>query len=72
MREEDNVADGGLVGKEHDQAIDADTFAGSRRHAVFQGPQEVFVDQMRLFVSRRPLSRLSFKPFPLIQRVVQL
>src|SRR5438270_11790931 len=70
--EEDDVADRCLVGKEHDQPVDADTFARGRWHAVLQGAQEIFIDQMRLFVARRPLCRLPFEPFPLVQRIVQL
>src|ERR1043165_3940032 len=70
--EEDHVTDRRLVGKEHDQPVDADTFARSRWHAVLQGAQEVFIDQMGFFVSRRPLRGLLFEPFPLIQWVVQL
>src|SRR5215510_6629420 len=66
--EEDDVADRCLVGKEHDQPVDADAFARSRWHAILQGAQEVFIDCMRLFVSRRTLRSLSFESFPLVQR----
>src|ERR1700704_4100339 len=70
--EENYVADRSLVGKEHDQPVDADAFARGRWHAVLQGAKEVFIDQMRLFVASRPLRCLPFEPFPLIQWVVQL
>src|SRR5689334_4414113 len=51
LGEEDHVADRGLVGQQHDQAIDADALARRRRHAVFEGAAEVFVVIHRLFVA---------------------
>src|SRR5262249_22937463 len=47
--EEDHVADGRLVGEEHDQAIDADAFAGGGREAVFEGAAIVIVVLHRFF-----------------------
>lgn len=61
-----------MIGEEHDQPVDTDTFSRGRRHAVFQGAQEIFIHQMGFFIACRPLRRLSFEPFPLIQRIVQL
>jgi len=68
--EEDDVADRSLIGKEHDQPVDADAFTRGRWHAILQSAQEILIDQVRLFVARRPLCRLSFESRPLIQRIV--
>ena len=35
-REEEDIADGGAVGKQHDQAVDAEAQAARGGHAVFQ------------------------------------
>ena len=72
LREKHHVPDGGLVGEEHNQPVDADPFAGRRRHAELQRAQEVLVHEMGFFVSGRPLRRLAFEPLALIQRIVQL
>lgn len=61
-----------MIGEEHDQSVDTDAFARGRRHAVLQGAQEIFIDQMRFFIACRSLRRLAFEPFSLIQRIVQL
>src|SRR5689334_8086861 len=46
LREEHDVADGRLVCEEHDQPIDADAFPRGRRHAVFERPEEILVDDV--------------------------
>ena len=61
-----------MIGEQHDQSVDPDPFSGGRWHPVFKGAEEVLVDEMGLFIARLPLSRLAFKPFTLVQRVVQL
>ena len=68
----DDVADGCLVGKQHDEAVDADAFAGGRRHPVFERAQKVFIDQVGFFVTRRVLCGLRFESLALVERIVQL
>src|SRR5690349_1712242 len=41
--EEDDVADGGLVGEQHGQAVHPDALAGGGGHAQLQGPAVVLV-----------------------------
>lgn len=59
LGEENDVADGGGSGEEHDEAVDADTDAACGGHAVFEGFDEVFVDFLgfaaRLFVEAAAL-----------------
>ena len=72
MREDNDVADGGGVGQEHDQAVDPYSFAGGRRHAVLQGTDVILVqDRVDFFVSA-PLRYLLFEPFLLVNRVIEL
>gem|GEM_PF-4012151 len=61
-----------MIGKQHDQPVDPDPFSGGRRHPVLEGAEKVLVDEMRFFIARLTLSRLAFKPFTLVQRIVQL
>src|SRR6476660_3368861 len=72
LGEKDDIADGCLVRKEHDQPVDADAFSSCRRHPVFEGTEEVFIDNVGLFVSGLALCRLAFEPRALIERVIQL
>src|SRR6266478_5536041 len=50
LREQNNVADGRRVRKEHGQTVDADAFARGRRHAVAQRAKVVPVDLLGHFV----------------------
>src|SRR5687768_9066747 len=72
LREQDDVPDGGLVGKEHDETVDADAFACCRRHAVFERAQKIFIEIMCFFITRLALYDLRFESFTLIERIVQL
>ena len=71
MREEDDLSDGVLTRKDHNEAINpnADTCAG--RHAVLDGAEEVFVYNHGLFVAALPQFCLRFEPFTLDDGVVQ-
>ncbi len=42
-RERDDVPYAGAVSEQHDQAVDAEPHAPSRRHAVLEGRDEVLV-----------------------------
>jgi len=48
LREQDHIANGSLVGKQHDQAVDPDPQPTGGRHPIFQCHQEVFIDLFRL------------------------
>ena len=69
-REEDDVADAGGVGHEHEETIKADAEAACRRHAVFEGGEEVFIDRMSFVVAVCSFFYLHFETFSLIDRVV--
>src|SRR5436305_15257877 len=72
MREQDDIADGGLVGQDGREPVDAYAHAAGRREAVFERGKEVFVHGMGLVVTGGPRSCLVFVTSPLIVRVVQL
>ena len=71
MREEDDVADGGGVGEDHEEAVDAEAQTTSGGHAVLQGHQEVLVDEFGLFVARGAETALGLEALALVDRVVE-
>jgi len=50
-REEDDVANRLRIGEQHRQAIDADSFAGGRRHSMSKRANVIEVDLLRNFVA---------------------
>src|SRR5690242_20224905 len=72
LREEDHIADRGLIGQEHDQAIDADPLPRRRRHAVLERAAEVLVVVHGLVVARALGLDLLGEARPLIERIVEL
>src|SRR5258708_16084534 len=54
LREQNNVADGRRVRKEHGQTVDADAFARGRRHAVAQRAKVVPIHLLGPFVPTPP------------------
>ena len=73
QREQDDIPDGGRIGEEHHQAVDADAFAGSGRQAVLQGLDVVLVQGVRhLFVAGGMGRQLLFKAPLLVQGIVEL
>ena len=68
QRKEDDVADGGGRGKEHDEAIDADADAGRGRHSLADRFDEIFIHLPGFFVR----SRLFDEEAPLQLGVIQL
>ena len=66
LRKEDGVANRGLVGQQHHQAVDADALATRRRHPVLNRQHEVIIHDSTL------LSRLRFEPSPLFDGIVEL
>src|SRR5690242_15103471 len=71
-REEDDVADGGRVGEEHGDPVDADALARGGRHAVLEGAHEVLVERHRLLVAGRLGLHLRLEAGALVHRVVEL
>src|SRR5690242_5944750 len=61
-----------LIRKQHRQTVDPDTEPGSRRHAVFEGADKIFVQYLCLFVAARAQLHLLLKPAPLIDGVIKL
>src|SRR6185503_9751292 len=53
MREENDLADGGRAGEEHDQPIDADSLARGRRQPVLERAHVVLIHGMGLLVAGR-------------------
>ena len=72
MREQQHVADGSLVGEQHDHAVDADADAARRRHTVLEGAHVVLVVLHGLVVTAGLLGHLSGKALGLVDRVVEL
>ena len=70
--EEDHVPDGGGVGKEHHQPVDADADAAGGGHAVLHGRHEILVDLHGLVVAFGPLLGLLDEAAALVDGVVEL
>src|SRR5690349_8402023 len=69
--EQQHVLDGRAVRQQHHHPIDADAHAARRRHAVFQGAQEVLVQGMGLVLAPAAALDLLFEQLALHQGVVQ-
>jgi hypothetical protein len=72
VREQQHVANIRRVRQDHDQAIDADTAATGRRHAVFQRADVVGVVVHRLFIAGVLGLDLRQETRRLVFRIVQL
>ena len=72
MRKQDHVPNRLRVHQEHDQPIHSDSFSRGRRHTIFQGPQEIFVEKMGFFVTLGPGLNLLFKAAALVHGIRQL
>ena len=70
--EQQYVADGLVVGKQHDHTVDTDTQTACRGQAVFQRRDVVFVHHLRFIVALRLCTYLCGKTFVLVHRVVKL
>ena len=51
QRKEDDVANRRRIGEQHRQPVDADAFAGGRRHAVSERANIIDIDMLRHFVA---------------------
>ena len=69
-REKEYVADGGGVCHEHEEAVKADAQSAGRRHAVFQGGEEIFINRMGFVITMFSFFYLQFKPFSLVNGVI--
>src|SRR5215218_1107049 len=72
QREQDDVANRGAVGQQHDETVDANSFTGRGRQAVFEGPDVVVVHCVRLLIPGGAVRQLCLEPPPLLRRVVEL
>src|SRR5205809_4670740 len=72
VREQDHIADGGLVGQDGREPVDPQAHATRGWKAILERSQEVLVHRMGLIVTGRTRPRLVFEASPLIVRVVQL
>ena len=72
MREQQHVADGSLVGEQHDHAVDTDADAARGRHTVLEGAHVILVVLHGLVVAAGLLGHLGSEALGLIDRVVEL
>src|SRR5256886_13415096 len=72
MRKQDHIADGGLVGQDGREPVDAQAHAAGRREAIFERREEVFIHRVGLVVTGGARARLVLEASPLIVPVVQL
>ena len=72
MREQDHIANGRRIGQKHYQTVNPDTLAGGRRHAVFQGADEVGVIVHGLVVTGVLVGHLLQEARGLVFGVIQL
>lgn len=70
--EKQNVPDGGGIGQEHDNPVDAETDAAGGGHSVFECSDEVFINGHCLIVAFCFFLRLLFETRTLVDGVVQL
>ena len=70
--EEQNVPDGGGIGQEHDDPVDAETYAAGGGHSVFECSNEVFINGHCLIVAFCFFLRLLFETRTLVDGVIQL
>src|SRR4030042_2305105 len=68
--EEDDLANGGLVGEEHHHAVYAPAHTAGGRHAVLQGADVVLVHGVGLLIARFALLFLFQEALSLIEGVV--
>ena len=71
--EEENVADGVVVGEHHHQPVDADPLSGGGGHGVAERTDEIEIHVHRFVVTGGLFGfHLSFEALVLIQRIVEL
>ena len=69
--EEQHVADGGAVGQQHHQTVEAEAQAARGGHAVLEGVDEVLI-HLGIDALRLARGNLLFETAALIDRIVQL
>src|SRR6266540_1118825 len=72
VREQDHVSDGGHVGQDHREPVDAETEPAGGRHPVFEGPNEVLVERMGLLITPPARFLLRGEAGPLVVRIGHL
>ena len=72
LREEENFLYGGLSGHEHDEPVHTYSHTRCGRHAVFESPDKVIVDEHGFVVSFFGEAELFFETQPLVDGVVEL
>src|SRR3989338_9380982 len=72
LREEDDVADRGLIREQHHEAVNADPLARRRRHSIFQRAQEILVHVAGFHVAGGFRVGLLLEALALVNRVVEL
>ena len=72
VREQQHVADGSLVGEQHDHAVDTDADATRGRHTVLEGTHVILVVLHGLIVAAGLLGHLGSEALGLVDRVVEL
>ncbi len=72
LREEEDFLYAGLTGEEHGEAVDADAEAGGGWHAVFEGAEEVVVDEHGFVVASLAEAELLFEALALVEGIVEL
>src|SRR5690606_14143905 len=71
LREEQHILDRRRIRHDHGQPVDTHTQAGSGRHAVLKGAEEVFIQRHGFLIATEPKLELFFKTPSLVDRVVQ-
>ena len=69
--EKDDVANGGHLGEQHDEPVDADADAGCGRKSVLERPHEGGVGRMGLDIASRGRRGLGLKTFVLLVGIVE-
>src|SRR5579859_3064294 len=69
--EEDDVADGLLIGHQHGQSVNAKANTPGRGHSYLHRFQEIFIEHLSFIVALRSLASLILKTRPLIEGIIE-
>ena len=71
VRKENDFTNRSRIGEQHNQTVDADTFACGRRHPVLQGFNVITIHSMGFFITGLAPFNLLAKALVLVHRIVE-
>ena len=71
MWKEDYLPDGGCIGKQHDQSVDADALTGGRGHPILQCLNIIVIHPVSFLIAGIPSLNLLGKTLMLVDRIIK-